>query len=71
MGWQGSFITALLVYLFAKRPAQTYLLEFCTFEAPDEWKVRAREGRESAMTAEGYETDAGYMESRSVRHPSS
>mmetsp|Transcript_15144 Transcript_15144/g.34981 ORF Transcript_15144/g.34981 Transcript_15144/m.34981 type:complete len:537 (-) Transcript_15144:76-1686(-) len=39
LGWQGSFITALLVYLFAKRPAQTYLLEFCTFEAPEEWKV--------------------------------
>uniref|UniRef100_A0A7S2WTL4 3-ketoacyl-CoA synthase n=1 Tax=Rhizochromulina marina TaxID=1034831 RepID=A0A7S2WTL4_9STRA len=39
LGWQGTFLTLTLVYLFARRERQVYLLDFCTWEPPADWKV--------------------------------
>ena len=39
LGWQGTFLTLLLVYLFARLEPPVYLLDFCVWEPPDDWKV--------------------------------
>lgn len=39
LGWQGTFLTLTLVYLFARMEPAVYLLDFATWEPPDDWKV--------------------------------
>jgi 3-ketoacyl-CoA synthase len=39
LGWQGTFLTLTLVYLFARVEPPCYLVEFVTWEPPPEWKV--------------------------------
>lgn len=39
LGWQGTFLTLLLVYIFARLEPSVYLLDFCVWEPPEEWKV--------------------------------
>lgn len=39
LGWQGTVLTLVLVYVFARMEAPVYLLDFTTFQPPDSWKV--------------------------------
>ena len=39
LGWQGTFLTLTLVYFFARHEPPVFLLDFHTWEPPDDWKV--------------------------------
>eukprot|EP00617_Octactis_speculum_P013059 CAMPEP_0185781460 /NCGR_PEP_ID=MMETSP1174-20130828/102524_1 /TAXON_ID=35687 /ORGANISM="Dictyocha speculum, Strain CCMP1381" /LENGTH=529 /DNA_ID=CAMNT_0028471449 /DNA_START=74 /DNA_END=1663 /DNA_ORIENTATION=+ len=39
LGWQGTGLTLTVVYFFSRMEPSVYLLEFCCWEAPDDWKV--------------------------------
>ena len=43
LGWQGTFLTLLLVYLFARMELPVYLLDFHVWEPPASWKVLGQE----------------------------
>ena len=39
LGWQGTFLTLTLVYLFARVERPCYLLDFACWEPPASWKL--------------------------------
>eukprot|EP00613_Pedinella_sp_CCMP2098_P026743 CAMPEP_0171702248 /NCGR_PEP_ID=MMETSP0991-20121206/11495_1 /TAXON_ID=483369 /ORGANISM="non described non described, Strain CCMP2098" /LENGTH=539 /DNA_ID=CAMNT_0012291579 /DNA_START=100 /DNA_END=1720 /DNA_ORIENTATION=- len=43
LGWQGTFLTLLLMYLFARMELPVYLLDFQVWEPPKSWQVTHEE----------------------------
>jgi hypothetical protein len=39
LGWQGAFLTLILVYLFTRMETPVYLLDFSVWDPPASWKV--------------------------------